>query len=123
MPAIGWPGITKTPAGAAAARAFPTSPFTEPTSVSVAPGFSPGAQASAAAPMAPGGGASTTRSAPVTASAGSATTRSAMPSSVTRSRTAALASETTMVSATAWARAARTMEEPIRPQPITAIVL
>ncbi len=117
---MGWPGTTKTPFGAAAAMASPTDPFTDPTSVRVAPSFSPAAQALATSPIMPGGVASTTRSAPATAWAGSSKTSSAMPSSTTRWRTAALESATTMRVATPWARAARTSEEPIRPQPITA---
>ena len=48
VPAIGWPGMTATPGGAAAAIASPTAPLTEPTSDRMAPGSRPRAPAMAA---------------------------------------------------------------------------
>ena len=77
MPAMGWPGTTKTLAGEASSRASEIAAFTEPTSETTAPGFRPLAASLATSPMAAGGAAKMTRSASATANAGSSNTWSA----------------------------------------------
>ena len=67
VPAIGWVGTKCTPSGTCGPTASTTAALTEPTSITVAPGFRCGAMASATTPIAPTGTASTIRSAPSTA--------------------------------------------------------
>ena len=65
VPASGWPGMKWTPArDVRAPTAAITARLTEPTSLTVAPGFRPGAISAATAPMAPTGTQRMTRSAP-----------------------------------------------------------
>ncbi len=61
-----------------------------------------------------------TRSAPATAAALLSTTWSARPSSATRARVAAERAVATIERTTPWARAARAIEEPMRPTPMSA---
>lgn len=69
-PAMGWEPINATPARVSALPTdWCTHPFTEPTSVTTAPGFKAGSMAAAISGITPTGVASTTRSAPCTASA------------------------------------------------------
>ena len=74
----------------------------------------------ATAPQAPTGMQTMTRSAPSTAAALVSTTWSAMPSSATRLRVAAERAVATIERTALCARAARAIEEPISPTPISA---
>ena len=64
VPATGCAGTKCTPSGRCGATAATTAALTEPTSVTMAPGFSAGAIASATSPQAPTGTQRMTRSAP-----------------------------------------------------------
>ena len=97
-----------------------TEPLTEPTSETVAPALRCGPISAATAPHAPTGMQTITRSAPFAASALVATTLSAMPSSTTRLRVASERAVATISFTTPCSRAARAIEEPIRPTPISA---
>src|SRR5271167_919778 len=94
--------------------------LTEPTSDTIAPGARCSATSRATAPHWPTGMQKITRSAPATAAALVSTTWSAMPSSMTRRRVAAERAVATMLRTTFWARAARAIEEPISPTPMSA---
>src|SRR5271170_7181084 len=95
-------------------------PLTEPTSETVAPGLSPAAISLAISPQTPIGAQTMTRSAPATAPALVSTTWSARPSSATRRRVAAERALATISRTAPCARAARAIEEPIRPTPSSA---
>ena len=95
-------------------------PLTEPTSETIAPAFRNGAISCATGPQAPTGMQRITRSASLTASALVSSTRSTMPSSVTRARVFSERAVVTISLASPWARAARAIEPPIRPKPISA---
>ena len=97
-----------------------TEPLTEPTSETTAPGLRCGPISAATAPQAPTGMQTITRSASFTASALVATTLSAKPSSTTRLRVASERAVATISFTTPCSRAARAIEEPIRPTPISA---
>ena len=86
----------------------------------MAPARKCGAISRAAAPHWPTGMQTMTRSAPSTAAALVLTTWSAMPSSMTRRRVAADRAVATMLPARFCARAARAIDDPIRPTPIRA---
>ena len=95
-------------------------PLTEPTSETIAPGLRCGAISLAISPQAPTGAQTMTRSAPATAAALVSTTWSASPSSATRRRVAAERALATISRTAPCARAARAIDEPIRPTPISA---
>jgi hypothetical protein len=95
-------------------------PLTEPTSETIAPAFRKGAISSATGPQAPTGMQRITRSASCTASALLSSTRSTMPSSATRARVFSERAVVTISLASPWARAARAIEPPISPKPISA---
>ncbi len=100
-----------------------TAPLTEPTSETIAPGLRCGAISCATAPQAPTGMHRMTRSASSTASALVSTTESVMPSSLTRARVLAERAVVTISPASPCSRAARAIEPPISPKPISAILL
>src|SRR5919197_858046 len=120
VPATGWAGTKCTPAGMCGDMSRTIMPFTEPTSETIVPGARCGAISAATAPQAPTGIATITRSAPSAAAALVSTTWSATPSSATRRRVAADRAVATIERAAPCARAARAIEEPIRPIPISA---
>ena len=91
-----------TPAGRCGATAAITARLTEPTSVTVAPGFSRGAIAAATSAIAPTGTQSTTRSASSTAAAAVSKT-SARPRRAASARVAALRAWPVMLTAAAGA--------------------
>ena len=95
-----------------------TACLTEPTSDTMAPGFSAGAMPAATAPHAPTGTQKMTRSAPRTASAADRRgRRRARPSAVNALQRPAMRSHATMVRARFLRRATRASDEPIRPSP------
>ena len=99
-------------------------PLTEPTSETIAPGFEMRRDLlRATGPQAPTGMQRMTRSASLTASALVSTTRSTMPSSATRARVFSERAVVTISPASPCARAARAIEPPIRPKPISAMRL
>src|SRR2546430_9464514 len=100
-----------------------TAPLTEPTSETIAPRLRWGAISSATAPQAPTGMHRMTRSVLSTAFALLSTTESAMPSSLTRARVLAERAVVTISSANPCSRAARAIEPPISPKPISATLL
>ena len=120
VPATGCAGTKCTPAGMWGDISFTTAPLTEPTSETTAPGARCGPISAATVPHAPTGIETMTRSAPSAAAALVSTTWSARPSSAIRRRVAAERAVATMEPAAPCARAARAMEEPIRPIPISA---
>src|SRR5690606_2205502 len=120
VPATGCAGTKCTPAGICGAISRTTAALTEPTSETVAPGARWRAISAATAPQAPTGIDTITRSAPAAASAFVAVTRSARLSSTTRSRVACVRAVATISRASPFARAARAIEEPISPTPISA---
>src|SRR5208282_2365600 len=120
VPATGCAGTKCTPAGKCGAMSRSTAPLTEPTSETVAPRARCGPISSATAPQAPTGTQTMTRSAPATAAALLSTTWSASPSSATRRRVSAERAVATISRTTPCARAARAIEEPIKPTPIKA---
>ena len=120
VPATGCAGTKCTPAGMWGDISFTTAPLTEPTSDTTAPGARCGPISAATMPHAPTGIETMTRSAPSAAAALVSTTWSARPSSAIRRRVAAERAVAMMDPAAPCARAARAMEEPIRPIPISA---
>ena len=120
VPATGCAGTKCTPAGMWGDISFTTAPLTEPTSDTTAPGARCGPISAATVPHAPTGIETMTRSAPSAAAALVSTTWSARPSSAIRRRVAAERAVAMMDPAAPCARAARAMEEPIRPIPISA---
>src|ERR1700689_5303567 len=120
VPATGCAGTKCTPLGMCGPISRTMAPLTEPTSDTIAPGLSCGAISLAIAPQAPTGAQTMTRSAPATAAALVSTTWSASPSSATRRRVAAERALATISRTAPCARAARAIEEPIRPTPIKA---
>src|SRR3954466_6156598 len=120
VPATGCAGTKCALAGRYGAISLTTAPLTEPTSEMTAPGFRKGAISCATGPQAPTGMQRMTRSAFFTASALVASTASTMPSSATRARVFSERAVVTISPATPWARAARAIEPPIRPKPISA---
>ena len=95
-------------------------PLTEPTSETTAPGLRWVPISRAISPQAPTGAQAMTRSAPAAAAALVSTTWSASPSSATRRRVAAERAVATISRTAPCARAARAIEEPIRPTPSSA---
>src|SRR5262245_36447388 len=120
VPATGWAGTRWMPAGTWGAMSRSTADLTEPTSDRIAPRARCGPISFAAAPLWPTGMQTITRSALSTAAALVSTTWSASPSSSARRRVAAERAVATMLRTTPCARAARAIEEPIRPTPISA---
>src|SRR5580704_4832421 len=120
VPATGCAGTKCTPLGMCGPISRTMAPLTEPTSDTIAPGLSCGAISLAIAPQAPTGAQTMTRSAPATAAALVSTTWSASPSSATRRRVAADRALATISRTAPCARAARAIDEPIRPTPIKA---
>src|SRR4051812_21692516 len=120
VPATGWAGTKWTPCGICGPMSRAMAPLTEPTSETIAPASRNGAISSATGPQAPTGMQRITRSAPLTASALVSSTRSTTPSSATRARLLAECAVATISLAKPWARAARAIEPPIRPKPISA---
>ena len=120
VPATGCAGTKCTPAGMCGDISFTTAPLTEPTSERIAPGARCGPISAATAPHAPTGMETMTRSAPSAAAALVSTTWSARPSSATLRRVAAERAVAMIEPAAPCARAARAMEEPIKPVPISA---
>ena len=120
VPATGWAGTKCTPAGRCGAISRSTEPLTEPTSDTIAPGLRCGPISRATAPQAPTGMQTMARSAPSTAAALVSTTWSARPSSAIRRRVAAERAVATIERTAPCVRAARAIEEPIRPTPINA---
>ena len=97
-----------------------TACLTEPTSVTVAPGFRCGAIVAATSPMAPTGTASTTRSAPATALSALSSIRSHNPISRAVLRVASLRAWPTISPANPAFRIAWAIEPAISPRPIRA---
>src|SRR5580658_2448436 len=95
-------------------------PLTEPTSETIAPSCRCGAISLAISPQTPTGAQTMTRSAPAAAAALVSTTWSARPSWATRRRVAAERAVATISRTAPCARAARAIEEPIRPTPSSA---
>src|SRR5580692_9766469 len=120
VPATGCAGMRLTPAGTCGARSRSTAPLTEPTSDRMAPGLRWEPISRATAPNAPIGTQRITRSAPATAAAAVSTTLSTMPNCSMRCRVGSARDVATMVSTTPRERAARAIDEPIRPTPISA---
>src|SRR5208282_5198746 len=120
VPATGCAGTKCTPAGRCGAMSRTMAALTEPTSETTAPGLRCGAISSATSPQTPTGTQAMTRSAPATAAAFVSTTWSASPSSATRRRVAAERALATLARTAPCARAARAIEEPMRPTPISA---
>ena len=108
-----------TPAGMWGAMSRTTAALTEPTSETVAPGFRCGPMSFATAAQAPIGTQTITRSAPATAAALLSTTSSASPSSRMRCRVGSERDVATISRTRPSARAARAIEPPIRPTPIS----
>src|ERR1700722_12269569 len=97
-----------------------TAPLTEPTSETMVPCLSAGAIARPIESLAPTGAQRTTQSARAAARARSSVTRSPSPSAFARSKTSMDEAARTMRRA-AWRwRAARAIDDPIRPPPIIA---
>src|SRR5580658_1860935 len=122
VPETGCAGTKCAAAGRCGAMSLTTAPFTEPTSEMIAPGLRCGAISAVTAPQAPTGMQRMTRSASLTASALVSTTASTMPSSFTRARVLAERAVVTISPANPCARAARAIEPPISPKPISAIL-
>src|SRR3984957_13190591 len=122
VPATGCAGTKCTSGGRCGAMSLTTAPLTEPTSEITAPGLRCGAISAATAPQAPTGMQRMTRSASAAASALLSTTASTMPSSLTRARDFADRAVVTISPASPCARAARAIEPPISPKPISAIL-
>ena len=118
VPAMGWPGTKWTPSGRCGSTTRITDVFTDPTSVTTAPGRSAGAIAAATSPYADTGVPITTRSAPSTAASGASATVSTIPSSRTRSRVARVRANATWCPATPLDVSARASELLISPQPM-----
>src|SRR5271154_6558605 len=120
VPATGCAGTKCTPSGRCGPMSRTMAPLTEPTSETVAPGLSCGAISLAISPQTRTGAQTMTRSAPATAAALVSTTWSASPSSATRRRVAAERALAAISRTAPCARAARAIDEPIRPTPIRA---
>ena len=120
VPARGWAGTKRTVSGRCGATASITAAFTEPTSLTVAPGFRCGPISAATSPIAPTGTQSTTRSAPATASAAVSTTRSQSPSSAATARVSAERAVPTISPARPSRRIRRPIDPAISPSPISA---
>src|SRR5580700_8853076 len=108
------------PAGTYGAMSRTTCALTEPTSDRIAPRLRRGAISRATSAHWPTGMQAMTRSAPSTAAALLSATWSASPSSITRRRVAGERAVATIWPTSRCARAARAIEEPIRPVPISA---
>ena len=121
VPATGWAGTRCALDGRCGAIAAITAPLTEPTSETIAPAFSAGATSRASASLAPTGTQKITRSAPAAASAEEAVILSPSPSAAARSSASREQSAITICFATALRRAARAIDEPMRPTPMIAI--
>src|SRR5271170_631177 len=120
VPATGCAGTKCTPGGSCGAMSRTIAPLTDPTSETTAPGLSRGAISLAISPHTPTGAQTMTRSAPAAAAALVSTTWSASPSSATRRRVAAERALAAISRTAPCARAARAIDEPIRPTPIRA---
>src|SRR5216684_3429578 len=120
VPATGCAGTRCACAGTCGAMSRSTAPLTEPTSETMAPGAMAAAISAATAPQAPTGTQTMMQSAPFAASALVSTTWSAILSSRTRSRVACERAVATIERTAPSARAARAIEEPISPTPISA---
>src|ERR1043166_3927787 len=120
VPATGCAGTKCAVFGKCGAMSRTTAPLTEPTSDTVAPAARCGAISLTTAPQAPTGMQRMTRSAPSTAAALLSTTWPASPGPATRRRVAADRAVATIEPTAFCALAARAIEEPISPTPMSA---
>src|SRR5579871_785340 len=120
VPATGCAGTRWACFGTCGAMSRNTAPLTEPTSETMAPGAIEAAISAATFPLTPTGMQMMMQSAPFAASALVSTTSSAFPSSRTRLRVAAERAVATIERTAPWARAARAIDAPIKPTPISA---
>src|SRR5471030_2667945 len=123
VPATGWAGTKCTPFGMCGSMSAITVCFTEPTSEMMQPGLSDEAIASVAGPQAPTGVQTITRSASSTAAARSVPQWSTSFSLLASAAVSGLRVAATILLARPRLRASSAIEPPIRPMPISAILL
>src|SRR5471032_2998500 len=123
VPATGCAGTKCTPLGMCGSMSAITVCFTEPTSETMQPGFSFAAIALVAAPQAPTGVQTITRSASSTAAARSVPQWSTSFSLLATAAVSGLRVAATILWARPRLRASSAIEPPIRPMPISAILL